>query len=59
MADQKSKKIFDVFDIFECLLPRNHLIKALYSLDSSRQSGRLLQNLQIEFPPVKYHLCWS
>ena len=37
MADQKGKKTSEeIFSIFECLYPKTHLIKALYSLDSSR-----------------------
>ena len=46
MAAQKHiKKIRQkFFGIFECLLLQNHLIKALFSLDSSKSYGRLLQN---------------
>ena len=34
----------EIFGSFECLYPKTHLIKALYSLDSSRPNGRLSQN---------------
>ena len=34
----------EIFGIFECLLPQTHLMKTLYSLDSSRSYGRVLEN---------------
>ena len=51
MSDQKGKKkkkkkknLAEIFGIFECLLPQTHLMKTLYSLDSSRSYGRVLEN---------------
>ena len=46
MTAQKCKnKIWaEIFCIFECLLLKIHLIKALNSLDSSRPNGGLSQN---------------
>ena len=47
MAAQRVKKkhIWEKFLAFlNVYYPKTHLIKALYSLDSSRPNGRLLQN---------------
>ena len=46
MAAQKRTKEFlvEIFGILNVCYPKTHLIKALYSLDSSRPNGRLSQN---------------
>ena len=48
MADQKRKKHFqeNFLAFLNVYYPKTHLIKTLYSLDSSRPNGRLLQNLK-------------
>ena len=44
-AQKRKKKIRQKFLAFlNVYYPKTHLIKALYSLDSSRPNGRLLQN---------------
>ena len=41
----KKKKLWKEFFVFlNVYCPKTHLIKALYSLDSSRSYGRLLEN---------------
>ena len=49
MAAQKCKRkiSIEIFGIFEYLYTKIHLIKALYSLDSSRSYGRRLENQKI------------
>ena len=46
MAAQKRTKEFlvEIFGILNVCYPKTHLIKALYSLDSSRSCGRLVEN---------------
>ena len=46
MADQKDKKKFrqKILAFLNVYHPKTHLIKGLYSLNSSRPNGRLLQN---------------
>ena len=48
MADQKcTKKFRKIFLAFlNVYYPKTHLTKTLYSLDSSRPNGRLLQNVK-------------
>ena len=46
-AQKRKKKIRQKFLAFlNVYYPKTHLIKALYSLDSSRSYGRLLENLK-------------